>query len=74
MLPDIGHPVWMQIITGEKPFQSTKPTLNLLVQMNKMSYERDPSPANVKTLIAKTHNFFSLYQALFADEIAAILK
>jgi len=74
MLPDISHPVWMQIITGERRFQSTKPTLNLLVQMNKMSYERDPSPANVKALIAKTHSFFSLYQALFADEIVAILK
>ena len=72
MLPDIHHPVWAQIISGRKPLQSTKPTLNLLVQSNKMSYERDPSPTNVEVLVARTHKFLRQYEALFADEIASL--
>jgi len=74
MLPDIHHPIWAQIVTGKKPLQSTKPTLNLLVQSNKMNYERDPSPANVEQLAAKTHKFFTQYEVLFAAEIAKILQ
>jgi hypothetical protein len=72
MLPDIHDPVWAGIISGKRPLQSTKPTFNLLIQGNKMSYERDPSPANVEVLIARTHKFLRQYEALFADEIAAL--
>lgn len=74
MLPDLDHPVWMEIVTGRKPVKCTKATINLLIQSNKMSYERDPSPANVKKLISKTHSFLTQYEAVFAEEIAAILK
>ena len=74
MLPDIDHPVWLQIVTGKKPVQSSKATFNLLIHGNKMSYERDPSPDNVRQLIAKTHSFFTQYQSIFASEIAKILE
>jgi len=74
MIADIHHPVWAQIVTGKKQFMSRRPTLNLLIQSNKMSYERDPSPANVEKLVAKTHNFFVQFEALFADEIKGILR
>lgn len=72
MLPAVNHPGWIQLITGKMPVQSSKATLNLLIHSNKMSYERDPSPANVKDLIAKSHTFLTKYESLFASEIAKI--
>lgn len=74
MLPDVSHPAWTQFVTGKKPLQSGKATLNLLIQSNKMSYERDPSPANVRQLATKTHRFFSHFEAIFSSEIATILE
>lgn len=72
MLPDMHDPVWAKVVSGTRPIQSTKPTLNLLIQSNKMSYERDPSTTNVEVLIARTHKFLRQYEALFADEIARL--
>jgi hypothetical protein len=74
MLPDRSHPVWEQIASGKKPVQSQRPTVNLLLQANKMSYERDQSPANLRQLADKTHHFFSQYEALFSAEIAQIFR
>jgi hypothetical protein len=74
MLPDARHPVWIQIVTGKKTAQSSKATFNLLIQNNKMSYERDPSPDNVARLIAKTRDFFVKYESIFPVEISTILK
>lgn len=74
MLPAIDHPVWTQLVTGKKHVQSDKTTINLLIHSNKMSYERDPSPANVKQLASKTRGFFAQYEALFAGDIAKILS
>jgi hypothetical protein len=74
MLPDASHPVWEQIATGKRQLESRKPTVNLLIHSNKMIYERDQSPASVRQLVEKTHNFFSQYEALFPAEIAQILR
>jgi hypothetical protein len=74
MLPDASHPVWELIATGKRPLESHKPTVNLLIHSNKMSYERDQSPANVQHMAAKTHSFFSHFEALFPAEIAQILR
>jgi hypothetical protein len=74
MLPDASHPVWEQIVTGEKPLESHRPTVNLLIKSNRMSYERDRSPANVRLLAEKTHSFFNHYEALFPPEVAQILR
>jgi hypothetical protein len=74
MLPDIDHPVWVQFVTGKRPVQSSKATVNLLIHSNKMNYDRDSSPANVKALVAKTHSFFTQYETLFAAEISKILE
>jgi hypothetical protein len=74
MLPGVNDPVWMQIVTGKKPIRSTKATINLLIQSNKMSYERDPSPLNVAGLIAKTHGLFARFRSIFGTEIEEILK
>jgi len=74
MLPDPSHPVWEQIAIGKKPLESRKPTVNLLIHSNKMSYERDQSQANVRLLAEKTHHFFRQYEALFPAEIAQILQ
>jgi hypothetical protein len=72
MLPAADHPGWTQLITGKKQVQSSKATFNMLVHSNQMSYERDPSPANVNDLIAKSHAFLSKYESLFTSEIARI--
>jgi len=74
MLPDASHPVWEQVALGKKPLQSQRPTVNLLIHSNKMSYERDQSAANARLLAEKTHSFFSHYEALFPLEIAQILR
>jgi hypothetical protein len=74
MVPDASHPVWEQIATGRKPLESRRPTVNLLIHANKMSYERDQSRQNVRLLAQKTHSFFNQYEALFPAEIAQILR
>jgi hypothetical protein len=74
MLPDVSHPAWTRFVTGQGPLQCGKATVNLLVQGNKMSYERDPSAANVRQLATKTHRFFSHFEAIFSNEIATILE
>jgi hypothetical protein len=73
MLPAVNHSVWAQIATGKRPVQSEKLALNLFVKNNKMSFERDPSPANVQQLAAKTHAFFIQYEKIFAAEFEKIL-
>jgi hypothetical protein len=72
MVPDISHPAWMQFVTGKKSIQSGKTTVNLMIQNNKSSYERDPSPENVKQLVAKAHKFFSQFEAIFPSEVKQI--
>jgi hypothetical protein len=74
MLPDVNHPVWVEFVTGRKPLHSTKATINMLVHNNKSSYEHDPSPENIKKLVARTHDFLTQFQTLFAVEVAEILK
>jgi signal recognition particle receptor subunit beta len=74
MLPDVDHPIWIQFVTGKKPVQSNKATINMLIQSNKMNYERDPSPENVKYLAEKTHKFLKQFEAIFYNEIYKILS
>jgi hypothetical protein len=74
MLPAVDHPGWAQLVTGNRQVQSSKATFNMLVHSNQMSYERDPSPDNLKDLIAKSHAFLTKYEALFTTEIANISK
>lgn len=74
MLPAVDDPAWTQLITGKRQVQSSKATFNMLIHSNQMSYERDPSPANVKALIAKSHAFLTKYESLFTSEIAKIFE
>ena len=74
MLPDVNDPVWKQIVTGNKTVQTGKATINLLIQSSKMSYGRDPSPANLELLVAKVHSFFARYEATFTSEIEQIFR
>ncbi len=73
MLPTAKHPIWTQIATGKRPVQSQKLAINLFVKSNKMSLERDASPANVQQLAARTHAFFTQYEKTFAAEFEKIL-
>ena len=73
MLPAANHPIWTQIATGKKPVQSGKLAINLFVQNNKFSLDRDSSPANVQQLAAKTHAFFVQYEKIFSSEFDKIL-
>jgi hypothetical protein len=73
MIPAENHPVWTQIATGKKSMQCGKLAINLLAQSNKLSYERDPSPANVKKLADHTRAFFVQYEKAFTSEFAKIL-
>lgn len=72
MLPDTNHPVWKQIVTGNKTVQSDKATVNLLIQSSKMSCGRNASSENLEKNIAKIHSFFTRYESSFASEIAQI--
>jgi len=74
MLPAVDHPGWTQLITGKKQVQSSKATFNMLIHSNQMNYEKDPSPGNVKDLIAKSHSFLTKYESLFTSEIAKIFE
>ncbi len=74
MVPAVDNPVWVRLVTGKKPVQSSKATFNMLIHSNQMSYERDPSPANIKDLIAKSHSFLTKYESLFTSEIAKIFE
>jgi len=69
MLPEVSHPVWVQIVTGEKSLRSTKASINMMIQNNKRSFQRDPSPANVMALVSRTHAFFTQFQSMFVNEI-----
>jgi hypothetical protein len=72
MLP-INHSIWVQIVTGKKPIRGDNLAINMLAQKNKLSYEKDPSPANVKQLVENTHLFFTKYETAFATDFAKIL-
>jgi plasmid stabilization system protein ParE len=72
MIPPIDHPVWVQFVTGKKTITSSKATINLLVQNNKMGYERDASPGNTRELISRAHKFFTQFESIFPNEIAQI--
>jgi len=65
MIPASNHAVWTQIATGAKTINSGKLAINLLVQANKLSYESDRSPANVKQLAAKTYSFLCSLRSYF---------
>jgi len=73
-IPDVSHPAWARFVTGKVAVQCSKATFNLLVHSNKMNYERDSSSANVKLLIAKSHEFLTKFQSIFANEVATIFK
>lgn len=73
MLPTATHRVWGEIATGRKPIRSDNLAINLLVKSNHMSFERDPSQANVQQLATKTYKFFVQYEKLFASEFDKIL-
>jgi hypothetical protein len=72
MLPDVNHPVWKQIVTGNKAVQTGKAAINLLIQSSKMSCACDSSPVNLGKNIAKMHSFFARYESSFSSEIAQI--
>ncbi len=74
MVPNTSDPCWERFVTGDRQLQSSKPTLGLLIQSNKMSYERNQSAANVRQLAEKSQRFFAQFESLFADELAQILK
>lgn len=72
MLPNVDHPVWSQIVTGNKKIHTGKAAINLLIQSCKMSVSRDQTPANLDANTAKIRNFFAHYESSFAREIAQI--
>jgi len=73
MLPALTHRVWREIATGKRPIRSDNLAINLLVKGNHLSFGKDPSPANVEQLAAKTYKFFVQYEKFFASEFAKIL-
>jgi hypothetical protein len=73
MLPAANSIVWTQIVTGKRPVKTGKLAINLLVQGNKTSYEKDPSPKNVAELSARTYKFFTQFELAFGSEFAKIL-
>jgi hypothetical protein len=60
-------------VTGKRSVKTDKLAINLLFQGNKMSFERDSSPANIEQLAVKTHKFFVQFEAAFGSDFARIL-
>jgi hypothetical protein len=73
MLPAATHRVWSEIATGKIPIRSDNLAINLLVKSNHLSFERDPSLANVQQLANKTYKFFVQYEKFFPSEFDKIL-
>ncbi len=71
-IPAADNPIWTQIATGEKNIRSAKLAINLLIQSNKISLEKDASEDNVKQLAAKTYAFFLQYENVYDYEFAKI--
>jgi hypothetical protein len=74
MLPAINHPVWKEIVMGNKAIQTEKATVNLLVQSSRMSYGRNSSPDNLNEIVGKMRGFFARYESTFDKEIAQISR
>jgi hypothetical protein len=72
MLLAKNHPVWKELVVGNKKVQTEKVTVNLLIQSSRMSYGRNPSPDNLNLIVAKIHGFFARYESTFTREIAQI--
>jgi hypothetical protein len=72
MLLAKNHPVWKELVVGNKTVQTEKATVNLLIQSSRMSYGRNPSPDNLNQIVAKIHGFFVRYESTFTNEIAQI--
>jgi hypothetical protein len=72
MLPVADHSIWIQIATGKRPIHGDNLAINLLAQKNKLSYVKNPSPANVKQLALKTYQFFTQrHSAALRNQAAA---
>jgi hypothetical protein len=74
MLPDVNHPVWKHILTGDKTVNTGKAAIGLLIQSCRMSYGTDQSPDNLNRIAARMHGFFTRYESAFSTEIAEIFE
>jgi hypothetical protein len=74
MLPPKQSPVWREFATGKRSLNSSKLAINLMAKSVQVSYQRDPSPANVEVLADRVREFFAQYEKGFADEFSRMLR
>jgi len=74
MMPPAADPLWKRFVTGQVELNSPKLAISLLEKTVRVSYQLDPSPANVQILVLKVHAFFTRYEHVFQEEFQAILR
>ncbi len=72
MISPAADPLWKRFVTGRRKLNSPKLAISILEKNIRMSYQRDPSPANVEVLVKKAHDFFTRYESVFLEEFATI--
>ena len=72
MISPVTDPLWKRFATGRRKLNSPKLAISILEKSIRMSYLRDQSPANVDVLVKKAHEFFTRYEAVFAEEFTTI--
>jgi len=72
MISPVADPLWKRFVTGRKQLNSSKLAISILEKNIRLSYQRDPSPANVQLLVQKAHEFFTKYETVFVEEFEII--
>lgn len=74
MIPPITHPIWAQLITGQREFPPSKVGLNMLIANLRLSYRKDPSQPSLECFVARMHEFFARYGSYYQAELEQILR
>jgi hypothetical protein len=72
-IPPATHPIWAQVITGQKEIPSSQVGLNMLIANLRLSYQKNPSEDSLGCLVARMHEFFTRYGDHYQNVLEQIL-
>lgn len=72
MISPVADPLWKRFVTGRRQLNSPKLAISILEKNIRLSYQRDPSAANILILVKKAHDFFTKYESVFVEEFQII--
>lgn len=73
VVPPVNHPIWTQVIKGQREVATSKVALNMLLANVRRSYKLDASDTNMRRLIEIMHSFFQKYEELYHADLDRIL-